>query len=124
MAKYQYTELDLSPLLVPNVKFAVRCETENEAREFIAQVIEQFPSKKTSLHPDNPRFDDDNDGRHGGRAYFPDLNDAEGDCFMIGDVEYANNHGFILIYFRDLPIQTQIDESDVPLDLLFGTVKT
>lgn len=123
MAKYPYPEIDFSPLLVPDVKFAVRCETEEEARQFIAAVIDQFPEKKTKLHPSAPKWYDDNYGNHGGRAYFPDLNDAEGEDFMHGDVEFADNYGFTLVYFEDLLVKTQIEESDMSLDMLFSIAK-
>lgn len=120
MSEYEYMELDLSPLLTPNIKFAVRCETEEEAKQFIAAVIDQFPDKTTNLHPSRPRWDDDNYGNYGGRAYFPDLNNAEKCKFVGGDVKFANDYGYTLIYFRDLLVQTQIDESDMSLDMLFG----
>ena len=120
MTECEYMELDLFPLLVPDMKFAVRCETEEEAIRFIAAVIEQNPNKEYYINPYNPRWDEDNYGFDGGRAYFPDLNDVENEPLMHGDVQYAKECGYTLIHFNDLLVKTQLKESDMPLDMLFG----
>lgn len=119
--KYEDVEVDLSPLLVPDVKFAVRCETKDEAVQFITAVISQFPEKDTFLSPEYHRWDDDNYCKvDGGRAYFPDLNYVEDEAFMHGDVQYAEVNGFTLVYFKNLLVETQIiAESDMPLTMLF-----
>lgn len=122
MAEYEHPEVDLSPLLVPGIKFAVRCETQKEAIQFITAVREQFPDKETYVLPNNTKWNEDNYGNHGGRAYFPDLNNEEGEPLMHGDVEFANSYGFTLVYFEDLLVKTQIEESDMPLDVLFGSL--
>lgn len=123
MEEHEYPEVDLSPLLAPDIKFAVRCETHEEAIQFIKAVKEHFPNKDTHIYPNDTKWNEDNYGNHGGRAYFPDLNNAENEPFMHGDVEFANNYGYTLIYFRDLLVKTQIEESDIPLDMLFGAAK-
>ena len=119
MAECERLDVDLSSLLVPDIKFAVRCETHEEAIQFVRAVSEQFPDKETYVSPNNTKWNEDNYGNHGGRAYFPDLNNVENEPFMHGDVEFANNYGYTLIYFRDLLVKTQIEESDMPLDMLF-----
>lgn len=123
MTKYEHMELDFSPLLAPGIKFAVRCETEEEARQFVVAVIEQFPDKDSYFHSNDVRWDDDNYGLDGGRAYFPDLNNVESEPFMHGDVRYAEEFGYTIIYFEDLIVKTQLEESDMPLDMLFGVSK-
>lgn len=116
-------DIDFAPLLVPNIKFALRCETEDEAIQFLAAVESNFPSKDTYVTSTNPRWNEDNYGRDGGRAYFPDLNYAENDPIMTGAVEYAIEYGYTIVYFRDLIVQKQIEESDMPIDILFAPVK-
>lgn len=123
MAECECLDVDLSPLLVPDIKFAVRCETHEEAIQFVRAVSEQFPDKETYISPNNTKWNEDNYGSHGGRAYFPDLNNVENEPFMHGDVKFANNHGYTLIYFRDLLVKTQIEESDMSLDMLFNIAK-
>lgn len=123
MAECEHPDVDLSPLLVPDIKFAVRCETHEEAIQFARAVSEQFPDKKTYVSPNHTKWNEDNYGNHGGRAYFPDLNNVENEPFMHGDVEFANNYGYTLIYFRDLLVKTQIEESDMSLDMLFNIAK-
>ena len=112
-------EIDLSPLLSPNRRFAVRCETEEEAKLFIAAVIEQFPDKTTNLSVNNTRWRNDNNGEYGGTAYFPDLNNADSDSFVVGDVEYAKHHSYKLIKFTEL-LSTDIDESDADITSLLS----
>lgn len=123
MAECERPDVDLSPLLVPDIKFAVRCETHEEAIQFVRAVSEQFPDKETYVSNNNTKWNEDNYGNHGGRAYFPDLNNVENEPFMSGDVEFANNYGYTLIYFRDLLVKTQIEESDMSLDMLFNIAK-
>lgn len=119
MVQYESQDIDLSPLLVPDIRFAVRCTTYEEARQFVTAVLAQFPGKDTWLSKDEIRWRNDNEGRHGGRAYFPDLNNVEGEPFVIGDVDFANDNGYTLIYFTELINQVQITESDMPLEFLF-----
>lgn len=123
MAEYEHPEVDLSPLLVPGIKFAVRCETEEEAIQFATAVTEQFPGKKTYIRPSNVRWMDDNSGIDGGRAYFPDLNEVEHEPMMYGNVQWAIDNGYTIVYFGDMIITTQLEESDMPLDMLFGVSK-
>ena len=113
-------EIDFSPLLVPAKKFAIRCETEAEAKWFIEAVITQFPEKETLLTPEDNHWANELYDCYGGVAYYPDLNYAEHEKFMWGDVQYAKDHGYTLIYFKDLLATAQtIDESDMPLGMLF-----
>ena len=122
MNEFESCELDLSPLLVPNIRFAVRCESEEEAKQFIKAVMDKFPEKETILSPWDTRWRNDNNGDYGGRAYFPDLNNVEQERFMHGDMDYARVNGYKLVYFRDLVVaQTSIDESDFPLDMILGS---
>lgn len=123
MAECECLDVDLSPLLVPDIKFAVRCETHEEAIQFVRAVSAHFPDKETYVFPNNTKWNEDNYGNHGGRVYFPDLNNVENEPFMHGDMEFANNYGYTLIYFRDLLVETQIEESDMSLDMLFNIAK-
>lgn len=117
-------EVDFSQLLVPGIKFAVRCETEDEAKQFVAAVNHFFPRKAKRVNPNNPRWDNDNfGGDEGGRAYFPNLNDAEGDDpLLIGGVSYAARYGYTLVSFQSLLQTRQIEESDMPISVLFDSI--
>lgn len=116
-------DIDFTPLLVPNIKFALRCETEYEALQFFTAVQAHFPGKKSYVSTTDLKWNNDIDGRFGGRAYFPDLNDVEHDPIMTGDMNYATENGYAIVYFKDLVIRSQIEESDMPLDVLFGSAK-
>lgn len=120
---HEYVGIDLSPLLVPDMKFAVRCETAEEARQFIEAVQLEFPYKINSITPSRVRWNDDNEGMGGGRAYYPDLNDIERDPLMVGSVNFARSHNYKVINFVDLAIKTDIEESDMPLRELFEASK-
>ena len=114
-------EVDLSSLLTPGVLFAVRCETEDEARHLIGAMFEQYPGKMRYWPSRDTMWRDDNYGESGGRAYFPDLNDEEDENFMHGSVQYADAAGYTLVYFSDLVIQdSQIKESDMAIGDLLG----
>lgn len=116
-------DVDLSQLLVPDIKFAVRCETEEEAEQFVAAVNHFFPCKAKRVNPNNPRWDDDNGGDDGGRAYFPNLNDAEGDDpLLIGSVSYAVQYEYTLVSFQSLLQTRWIEESDMPISTLFDSI--
>lgn len=114
-------DIDFSPLLVPNIKFAVRCETEEEARQFFTAIAAKFPDKESQIRPTNLMWRNDNDGKDGGRAYFPDLNYAEHDPIMHGSLKFAIDYGYTVVYYRDLVIQKLIEESDMSFDILFGS---
>ena len=114
-------DIDFSPLLVPNIKFAVRCETEEEVRQFFTAIAAKFPDKESQIRPTNLMWHNDNDGRGGGRVYFPDLNYAEHDPIMHGDLKFAIDYGYTVVYYRDLVIQKLIEESDMSFDILFGS---
>lgn len=116
-------QVDLSQLLVPDIKFAVRCETEEEAEQFVAAVSRCFPDKAKRINPYNTRWDYDNNGEDGGRAYYPNLNDADGfDPMLIGSVDFAVRYGYILISFGSLSQTHQIEESDMPISVLFDSI--
>lgn len=118
---YDYPAVDFSPLLEPGKLFAVRCESEEEARNLIAGMKIQFPEKIRSWSLSNTYWDNDNDGMDEGRAYFPDVNDAEHDRFLHGDVRYAKENGFEIVPFSAL-IQPEIpiEESDMSIKELLG----
>lgn len=120
-SEYQYNEIDFSPLLVPDIKFAVRCENEDEARAFVCAMIDNFPLKCENWDKSDARWRNDLDGAYGGRAYYPDINDAEYDNFTCGDVQFARDNGFVIVNFSELIVgQEQIDESDMSIDELLG----
>lgn len=118
--EYQYPEIDFSPLLVPNVRFAVRCESEEEAKAFVHAMIDNFPHKCEYWDKSDIKWRNDLNGAYGGRAYYPDINNAECDNFSTGDIQFARDNGFTIVKFSDLLIdQTQIEESNMPIDMLF-----
>lgn len=122
MEKYEMVcadDIDFSPLLVPNIKFAVRCESKEEAHAFVCAMIDRYPHKCDFWTKNDDKWHNDLDGRYGGRAYYPDINDAESDHFCTGDVQFALDHGYTIVKFSELINQTQLEESDMPLDILF-----
>ncbi len=116
-----YPELDLTPILTPGIKFAVRCESKEEARHFIAAMTVQFPDKVGILSVEDTRWNNDLNGNRGGRAYFPDANNVEKDPLMAGDVQYAQQNGYTLVKFEELK-QDDIAEASEDLSILFGGV--
>ncbi len=119
---YEYPTVDFTPLLEPEKLFAVRCESEDEARHLIAAMRVQFPDKMRHWPKDGSTFWGNDNGRaDGGRAYFPDINDAEHDRFLHGDVRYAKENGFTIVQFSDLVVQDEpLEESDMALTDLVG----
>ena len=118
--EYQYLDIDFSPLLVPNVKFAVRCESEEEARAFVKAMEDRYPAKCRYITSEDVRWNNDLDGQYGGRAYYPDINNVEDDHLCTGDIQFAKDHNYTIVKFSDLLIyHVQIEESDIPISTLF-----
>lgn len=126
--EYEHLIVDFTPLLVPGVKFAVRCESEEEATEFVDAMIDQFPEKCEFWDKGEPMWWDDNYGEEGGRAYFPNVNDADIDGFTgeierftQGSVRYAEDHDFVMVQFSSLIVEEDlIEDSDMSIEELFG----
>lgn len=118
---YDYPAVDFTPLLEPEKLFAVRCETEDEARHLIAAMMIQFPDKMKTWRSDETFWMNDNDGLGGGRAYYPDVNNAENEEFLHGDVDWAKENGFTVVQFSDLIVPDEpLEESDMALADLVG----
>lgn len=116
----EYPEVDLTPLLTPGVKFAVRCESEEEALSFLDAMMSCYPEKCRNWRIGDVNWDDDNEGCCGGRAYFPDINDIEMTPFQYYDMDYALEEGYTIVYFSELIVdQESIQESDMPFESLF-----
>lgn len=108
-----YPQLDFSQLLDPSSKYAVHCSTREQALHFIKEVRRQYPDHAWSH--ENTRFSEKN-----GVAYSPYLNIANTKMTYSSVNHYIDN-GFIVLGFEDLlPDETEINESDSPIESLFG----
>lgn len=108
-----YPQLDFSQLLDPSSKYAVHCSTREQALHFIREVRRQYPDHAWSH--EHTRFSEKN-----GVAYSPYLNIAN-TRMTYSFVDHYIDMGFVVLEFEDLlPNETEINESDNPIELLFG----
>lgn len=113
----EYDKLDLTPLLGVG-KFVVFCQTEYEAQCLLATLKEQFPDKCRWWSLPGVYW---KDTRNEGQLYFPDINNAEKIKLCWNDIDYPNIDQYTVIDCSSLfPTQADLNESDAPLDILFG----
>lgn len=102
----EYT-LDISPILVPGIKFAVKLESRHEASALIAMMKLKFPNKCKYWSAEAPMWDVYLAENEGGVVYFPDLNNAEDTYIAWCSVDYAIKHGYTVVNFSDLLYQDE-----------------
>lgn len=107
--------LDFSPLLVKGPRFAVYCETEEEALIFLRRYREEYPDRCSTWREDDTHF-----GRYDRHCYRPNLNMPEDWGLKYCSYEHYEGEGFTIIPFADLIVQSDIEESDLSMDALFG----
>lgn len=109
---YEFPELDFSALLNPNFDFAVHCSSEEQATHFLKEIRRQYP--KNSWAHGNTRWKSDLP-----IAYSPYIN--RGRTMTWDSVEHYVKMGFVIVEFEELlPLEHEIDESEFPVDMLFG----
>lgn len=106
-------ELDVSPLLAPNKKFAVQVHTKEDAIAFLSFMMQNYPQKMVNWRLDNHHF-----GHYSTTCYAPWLN-VDDSRMKYCNVEFYVDHGYEVVQFEDL-VYREITESDEPLDFLFG----
>lgn len=119
-----YPELDLSVLLEPGVKFCVRCTEQTDAKNFVSAIMEQYPEKAGTWDLDDHKL------RTWEGSYldlYPDLNNMNNwDELAWDDQQYADNHGYVIIDFKDLPKINAVEDLGifVPADDLLDELLT
>lgn len=106
-------DLDVSPLLVPNKRFAVQVHTEEDAIAFISFMMQNYPEKTVNWRLDNHHF-----GHYSTTCYAPWLNRADS-SMKYCSADYYLDYGYDVVQFEEL-ICYEIDDSDKPLEFLFG----
>lgn len=107
--------LDFSPLLAEGKRFAVYCETEEEALIFLRCYRELYPERCNTWKDDDTHF-----GRYDKHCYRPNLNMPAGYGLKYCSYEYYEDEGFTIIPFSDLVVLPDIEESELSVDALFG----
>lgn len=107
--------------LLNNPGSAVRCETIDEAKHFIAYMKEHYPDLCESWHTDETRFDHGNDEGIGYTFYWMDSNDNWlRDSLMYGSILSLRIDDYTIIDFWELMNTNELNESDKPIESLFG----
>lgn len=118
-----YPDLDFSPVMTPGVRFAVQCESEDEARHFVSEMIRQFPAKCKNWSDGETRWGEYGDDE-GGMAYYPDVNNAENELLSFSGMDYPYVAGYTVVTFSELlSEQNEMQESDMPLGALFEWIR-
>ena len=115
-------DLDYSQLRAPGVKLAVRCESVDEAKCLIESIKRDFPDKAKNWSVQSPCWSNDNNGRDGGRMYFPHLNNCGGfNNLVYGSRRYAVENGYQILSFKSLVMTEDLTaESNMTLESLLG----
>lgn len=115
--------IDLSMLTEPGKKFCVRCYDVESCVAFLEEMIKQ--------HPEKCRFWSHGENRWRDRIgeyvdYFPYLNNVDGDRLLWDSDGYAEDNGYFIIDYDELPGARgelpdfgEIDLSGVDIGALF-----
>ena len=109
--------LDFSPLLVKGEKFAVYCETQEDAIIFLRCYRAKYPDKCRTWKEDDTHF-----GSYERHCYRPNLNMPAEWTLKYCSYEHYEEEGFTIIPFQDLIVHPDIEESDLSMDVLFGGI--
>lgn len=110
----EFPQLDFTALLNPDHDFAVHCSSDAQALHFLREVRRQYPKnawthEETRWHSDSPI------------AYSPYLN--RGKHMTWDSLSHYTNRNFVIVEFEDLcPNETDIEESELSMDALFGGI--
>lgn len=107
-------EIDFSPLLDKNARFAVYCRTESDALHFLKCLRRAHPDKCRGWDADETHW-----GKYGKMCYRPNLNMPEEFTLKYCNLEHYEAEGFVIIPYEDLLI-VDIEESEQQIDLLLS----
>lgn len=120
-----YPELDLSVLLEPGVKFCVRCTEQQDAKNFVSAMMEQYPDRTKHWTLDDHKLRRFEPGSY--LDFFPDINNMDrwGDLSW-DDRHYAENHGYRIICFDDIPSVNAVEDLGIfiPADEMLNELLT
>lgn len=108
-------ELDFSPLLVKGQRFAVHCETKEDAEIFLACLRAKYPERCRAWREGETHF-----GKYSTTCYSPCLNMDEYDTLKYCNKGYYEDEGYTIIPYADLIVTPEIQESEQSLDFLLN----
>lgn len=113
---------DLSLLLSNDGKhgYAVRCETFEEAKQFVDFVKEYYPDEASNWDEGEYRFDDYGEDTAYTFHFRYDLWKIE--RLMYGDWHDCEYDGYIILDFEEILRIPDLEESDIAIDFLFAGV--
>ena len=92
--------LDLTMLAEPGRKFCVRCYDKESTDTFLREMIRQYPDRCEFWSGREDKWDE----RSGEYVdYFPYLNNVEGRNLAWDDCDWAEDNGYDIIDYYDLP---------------------
>lgn len=109
--------IDFSQLLVHGTRYAVHCETREEAEIFLSCLREKYPEKCENWKRGETHF-----GKYSTTCYSPCLNMGEYETLKYCNKGYYEDEGYTVIPFTALIVQPDIEESELSMDALFGGV--
>lgn len=110
-----YPELDLSRMFeLP--KCAVRCRTREDAKALVANFDTQYPGMADYFDPENPDWDYGDETAY--TLFYSD--EDEPTSLSRTDFGWFEEEGYEVIEFSELLNTTEIEESDMPIESLFG----
>ena len=108
-------ELDFSPLLTEGEKFAVHCETEEDAIHFLKCLRQAYPRRCRTWSPSETHW-----GAHEKMCYRPNLNMPDEYTLKYCSLEHYEQNGFKIIRYDELIIHPDIKESEQSLGFLLN----
>lgn len=108
-------ELDFSPLLENGKRFAVHCETKEDALHFLACLRKKYPEKCSGWEVGETHF-----GRYSTTCYSPCLNMGELYTLKFCSKGFYVDEGYTIIPYVDLIVVPEIEESEQSLDFLLN----
>lgn len=114
-------DVDFSAISSGRERFAVLCNTEDEAKCLINATHAQFPETRGGPFDDWTFFQDE------GTYYFLNLNGSDSDSYRSAprltyswDTNYVETHGYIVIPFCALLKPMELEPSDEDISMLIG----
>lgn len=111
-----YPAIDLSRMF-EHPKCAVRCRTLEEARTLIYNFHQQYPRKADYFDLDDPGWDN-----HGSETAYTLFYSDDDKPTTLSRTEcgWFEDEGYEVVEFTELANPVEIEESDMPLEALFG----
>lgn len=99
--------------------YAVHCSTKEDAEEFIEWSRALFPGMMEAWAPGETNY-----RQHESETIYTFDSKISGEWrkskLMYGDVHTAENMGYTVIEFSDIFTMPELEESEMPLDMLLG----